>query len=151
VVLYETALKPFTERIEAEEVRGRQRILYIIRNSQVKAEWENVKPRVGPIAGRAIGTLIKTQGVGDLYRLYAFAKRDKIDYNLAASPTDQAPTRPKEPFDRIYMNQLFDLGYEMAAKGYPWLKHPPGFDPEPILKKSPQTAQSIDKTGLTLQ
>jgi Patatin-like phospholipase len=151
VVLYETALKPFTERIETEEVRGRQRFLYIIRNSQVKAEWENVKPRIGPIAGRAIGTLIKTQGVGDLYRLYAFAKRDKIDYNLAAIPSDEAPTRPKEPFDRIYMNQLFDLGYEMAAKGYPWLKHPPGFDPEPILKKSPQTAQNPDKAGLTLQ
>ena len=84
-----------------ERLRGRQRFLYIIRNSQVKPEWENVKPRVAPIAGRAINTLIKTQGVGDLYRLYAFAKRDKIDYNLAAIPTDLAPTRPKEPFDRI--------------------------------------------------
>ena len=113
---------------------GRQRHLYIIRNSQIKPEWENVKPRVANIGGRAIGTLIKTQGVGDLYRLYSFAKRDKIDYNLAAIPTDLAPTRPKEPFNRIYMNELFDLGYDMASKGYPWLKHPPGFDPQPVFR-----------------
>ena len=152
VVLYETALKPMTQVLGVDErLRGRQRFLYIIRNSQVKPEWENVKPRVAPIAGRAINTLIKTQGVGDLYRLYAFAKRDKIDYNLAAIPTDVAPTRPKEPFDRMYMNELFDLGYEMASKGYPWLKHPPGFDPEPIFKKSPESVQSPVKNSLTVQ
>jgi hypothetical protein len=135
VVLYENALKPLHEMEGANELlRGRQRSLYIIRNSQIKPEWENVKPRVANIGGRAIGTLIKTQGVGDLYRLYSFAKRDKMDYNLAAIPTDLAPTRPKEPFNRIYMNELFDLGYEMASQGYPWMKHPPGFDPQPVFR-----------------
>jgi hypothetical protein len=139
VVLYENALKPLTEMLGADELlRGRLRSLYIIRNSQIKPEWENVKPRVAYIGGRAINTLIKTQGVGDLYRLYSFAKRDKIDYNLAAIPEDAAPTRPKEPFNRIYMNELFDLGFEMASKGYPWLKHPPGFDPNPVFKTPPK-------------
>jgi hypothetical protein len=118
----------------------RQRFLYIIRNSQIKPQWESVKPRVGHIGARAIDTLIKTQGVGDLYRLYSFAKRDKMDYNLAAIPTDVAPTRPKELFNRVYMNELFDLGYEMASKGYPWMKHPPGFDPTPVFKKPQKTA-----------
>ena len=65
--------------------------------------------------------------MGDLYRLYSFAKRDKIDYNLAAIPTDLAPTRARQnPFNRNYMNQLFDLGYKMASEGYTWMKHPPG-------------------------
>jgi hypothetical protein len=136
VVLYENALKPLTQMLQSEgELHGRQRFLYIIRNSQIKPEWENVKPRVAHIGGRAINTLIKTQGVGDLYRLYSFAKRDKMDYNLAAIPTDLAPTRGKEPFNRIYMNELFDLGYEMASKGYPWMKHPPGFDPNPVFRQ----------------
>jgi hypothetical protein len=58
-----------------------------------------------------------------------------MDYNLAAIPTDLAPTRPKEMFDRNYMNQLFELGYEMASQGYPWMKYPPGFDPNPVFKK----------------
>jgi Patatin-like phospholipase len=136
VVLYENALKPIAQVLEEnKQLGGRQRFLYIIRNSQVKPEFERVTPRVANIGGRAISTLIKTQGVGDLYRLYSFAKRDKMDYNLAAIPTDLAPTRPKEMFNCNYMNELFDLGYEMASQGYPWMKYPPGFDPNPIFKK----------------
>jgi predicted acylesterase/phospholipase RssA len=140
MVLYESALKPLTEMFEQQLLHGRPRFLYIIRNSQVKPEWENVKPRLGPIASRAINTLIKTQGVGDLYRLYSFAKRDKIDYNVAAIPGDLAPTHPQEPFNRQYMNALFDRGYEMASKGYPWMKYPPGFNTNPVFKKPVKTA-----------
>ncbi len=134
VILYETALDPEAMLAGLDQLsRGRPRILYIIRNSQIKPEWEEVRPRVGPIATRAISTLIKYHGVGDLYRLYAFARRDKMDYNVAAIPPEAAPTR-REPFDQVYMNQLFDLGYDMAVKGYPWMKHPPFFNPAPIFK-----------------
>jgi hypothetical protein len=27
------------------------------------------------------------------------------------------------------MNQLFQLGYDLASNGYPWRKYPPGFEP----------------------
>jgi len=146
VILYEASLDPMTIFAELEHLSlGRERILYIIRNSQIKPEWENVRPRVGAIAARAISTLIKTQGVGDLYRLYAFARRDIIDYNLAAIPPDLAPERPREPFNQVYMNQLFDLGYEMASNGFPWLKKPPGFDPTPVfLKPSPRVPGPLE-------
>ena len=83
--------------------------------------------------------------MGDLYRLYAFAKRDKMDYNLAAIPTELAPTHSREPFNRNYMNLLFDLGYEMASEGYPWMKHPPGFDPNPIFKAPAKTAAFVQR------
>jgi hypothetical protein len=53
-----------------------------------------VQPDKFRVGGRAIGTLIKTQGVGDPFRLYSFAKRDKMDYTLAAMPTDLAPKNP---------------------------------------------------------
>ena len=147
VILYETALDPATMMAGLDTLsRGRPRILYIIRNSQVKPEWEDVRPRLAPIGARAISTLIKYHGVGDLYRLYAFAKRDKMDYNLAAIPPDAAPTRGREPFDQIYMNQLFDLGYDMAVKGYPWMNYPPFFNPKPVFKvpkyKGPETVKS---------
>ncbi len=135
VILYETALDPVTMMEGLDTLsRGRPRILYIIRNSQVKPEWEDVRPRLAPIGARAISTLIKYHGVGDLYRLYAFAKRDKMEYNLAAIPADAAPTRGREPFDQVYMNQLFDLGYDMAVKGYPWMNYPPFFNPKPSLE-----------------
>ena len=39
------------------------------------------------IAGRAVSTLISTQGIGDLYQLYVLGQRDRIDYNVTVSPT----------------------------------------------------------------
>jgi predicted acylesterase/phospholipase RssA len=138
VILYETALDPDTMMAGLDQLsRSRPRLLYIIRNSQVKPEWEEVRPRLGPIGARAISTLIKYHGVGDLYRLYAFAKRDKMDYHVAAIPPDLAPSRGREPFDQAYMNRLFELGYDMGAQGFPWMKYPPFFDPHPVFKKSP--------------
>jgi hypothetical protein len=29
-----------------------------------------------------------------------------------------------EGFDPVYMTKLYELGLEMAAKGYPWMKTP---------------------------
>ena len=135
LILYESALKPFTEMENLMEVKltGRPRILYIIRNGRIKPSWEKVRPRLVPIASRAIDTLIKVQGVGDLYRLMAFARRDKMDFNLAAIPRDFPPA-PEDMFNQEHMNRLFDLGFEMARKGYPWKKYPPLFEPESIFQ-----------------
>jgi hypothetical protein len=33
----------------------------------------------------------------------------------------------REEFDTEYMRALYQTGHEMAAKGYPWEKVPPGF------------------------
>ena len=35
--------------------------------------------------------VLKSQGVGDLFRLYVFAQRDQFDYNLAYIPPDLYP------------------------------------------------------------
>ena len=104
----------------------RERQLYIIRNSRLDPEWANVERRTMSIAQRAIASLIQTQGVGDLYKIYLIAERDGVDYHLAyIPPTFNVPH--KEEFDTEYMRALFELGYTMAAKGYPWQKLPPGF------------------------
>jgi len=115
-----------------QEVRAathqRERRVFIIRNSRMDAQWSEVERKTMSIAGRAIASLIQTQGIGDLDRIYLIAKRDKADFNLAFIPaTFNAPH--KEQFDTEYMRQLFALGYEMAAGGYPWEKAPPGFAP----------------------
>jgi hypothetical protein len=113
-----------------QEVRAathkRERKAYIIRNSRLDPEWSQVERKTMSIAGRAISSLIQTQGIGDLDRIYLTTQRDGVDFNLAYVPsTFNAPH--KEDFDPEYMRQLFALGYEMAAKGYPWKKAPPGF------------------------
>ncbi|NIT53796.1 MAG: patatin, partial [candidate division Zixibacteria bacterium] len=75
------------------------------------------------IAGRSISSLIRTQGIGDLFRLYQVSKRDGIDFNLAYIPDDFEDTST-ELFDPVYMGKLFDLGYRMGKAGYPWKKKP---------------------------
>ena len=104
----------------------RQRALYVIRNSRLDPDWAQVERRTLSIAGRAISSLIHTQGVGDLYRIYLTAERDGLDFNLAYIPASfNAPH--KEEFDTAYMRALFNVGFDMAAKGYPWEKIPPDY------------------------
>jgi hypothetical protein len=104
----------------------RERRAYIIRNARLDPEWAQVDRRTMSIAGRSISSLIHTQGIGDLYRIYLTCQRDGVDFNLAYVPaTFNAPHR--EEFDTEFMRALYQTGYDMAAKGYPWEKAPPGF------------------------
>ena len=95
--------------------------IYLIRNAKLTPTWEAVPQRLLPILARTVSTLIRTQGVGDLAQIYILAKRDGLSYNLAWIPPNFTDT-PKEAFDRDYMRKLFALGYDLAAKGYPWLR-----------------------------
>lgn len=108
-------------------LKGKARI-YVIRNSQIVPDWQTVKPKIVPILDNTISTLIRTQGIGDLYRIYLGARRDGMDYNMAFIPSD-FQQMSKEEFDPEYMCELYHRGYQMAEKGYPWEKAPPGFKP----------------------
>jgi hypothetical protein len=128
VMLYEAALNLFTSKKKLGSlIPDRPRKLYIIRNAQVYSEYESIKPYIGDIGTRAISSLTKFQGVGDLYRIYVLAHRDGIDYNLAFIPKDFHPKRESE-FDTKYMNEEFDLAHKLARAGYKWSKYPPGFE-----------------------
>ena len=104
----------------------REERLYVIRNARLDPGWAQVERRTLSIAARAILSLIHSQGVGDLFRIYLTAQRDGHDFNLAYIPRTFT-TELREPFDTEYMNELFQLGYDLAAKGYRWEKAPPGF------------------------
>ena len=104
----------------------RDRSLYVIRNARLDPDWAQVERKTMSIAGRAVASLIHSQGIGDLYRIYAATQRDGVEFNLAFIPSSfNAPH--KEEFDNAYMRKLYGVGYEMASKGFPWLKTPPGF------------------------
>ena len=107
----------------------RARELYLIRNARLDPDWADIERRIFTIAGRAISSLIQSQGLGDLYRIYLAAERDEIDYNLAHIPAS-FEAEHEEEFDTVYMNKLFDLGYAMALDGYPWEKYPPDYNPD---------------------
>jgi predicted acylesterase/phospholipase RssA len=112
--------------LSAEVGATRKRRLFVIRNSRLDPDWADTKRKTLSIAGRAISSLIQTQGVGDLYRIYATAQRDGVDFNLAFIPETFDVPLP-EPFDRHYMNELFETGYSLGRAGYPWAKAPPGY------------------------
>lgn len=115
---------------------NRKRNLYIIRNARLDADWASVERRTLPIAVRAIGSLTQTQGIGDLYRIFATTQRDKVDYHLAFIPPSFTVPH-KEEFDTNYMRHLFATGRQMAVAGYPWEKAPPGYDHSPVAAKAP--------------
>ena len=71
---------------------------------RIVSEWDAVNLRLTSIAGRSISTLIKTQGISDLYRIYLCTQRDSIDYNLANIPDDFTETGEGE-FDQEYMSK----------------------------------------------
>jgi hypothetical protein len=104
----------------------RERRLYVIRNARLDPDWAQVERSTMNIAGRAISSLIQTQGVGDLFRIYLTAQRDGLGFHLAYIPRTFTRTLA-EPFETAYMQELFQLGYDMAVKGYPWARTPPGF------------------------
>ncbi len=112
-------------RQQGVKVAPRERSVYIIRNARLDPDWAAVERSTLTIAGRAISSLIQSQGLGDLYRIYATAQQDGLDYNLAYIGAD-FNAEHKEDFDATYMRALFDYGYQLGRKGYPWHKTPPG-------------------------
>lgn len=116
----------FKEYYQEEGVR-RKRHAYIIRNAELFPKWEVVQPGLFSIGGRSLSMLIKTQGLGDIYRIYWTMQRDGIDFNFAHIPPD-FKEESNEMFDKEYMTKLYNYGYEKARQGYPWLKEPPAID-----------------------
>jgi hypothetical protein len=101
----------------------RARHFYVIRNGKLEPQWSGTKRRTLSIGGRAISTLIQTQGISDLDRIYRIAQQDGADFNLAYIGADFDGARNRK-FDGAYMKRLFDYAFELSAKGYPWHKSP---------------------------
>jgi hypothetical protein len=114
-----------------QTVARRQRNLYVIRNSRPGPDFETVGRSTLKIVGRAVSTLISTQGIGDLYQLYLVCQRDHIDYNVTYIP-ESFTEKLVEPFERGYMNRLYQVGRRQMLDGKAWSKYPPGYNPTPF-------------------
>jgi predicted acylesterase/phospholipase RssA len=99
--------------------------VYVIRNGKMVPDWSVVEPKLAGVIMTSIKTLIRTQGRGDLYRIYLVTKRDGTDFKLAYIP-DDFEIAENVTFDPVYMRELFDLAYESARNGYDWHESPPG-------------------------
>jgi len=102
----------------------RERTAYIIRNARLDPDWASIERRTLSILGRAISSLIQTQGIGDIYQIYLNAKQSDTDFNLAFIG-EEFDVEHRENFDTDYMRALFDYGYQLARADYQWQKRPP--------------------------
>ena len=131
VFIYPPSLKLNT--LSDEYNIQRERNLYVLRNSRLDPDWANTDRRLMSIAERAVSSLINSQGIGDLYRIYLTTMRDNMSYNLAYIP----PTFDKvhlEQFDTEYMRALFKVAYDLSVDGYQWQTAPPGHTNTEIMK-----------------
>ena len=124
VFVYPAAID-WSKVTEKLRVKGSPRI-YVIRNSFLDPDYQGIRRSVVPIASRTIDSLIRTQGIGDLYQIYALCKRDGNDFNLAYI-SSEFTEEPAESFDPVYMKKLYAYGRELGRAGYDWKKAPPGF------------------------
>ncbi|WP_422038923.1 patatin-like phospholipase family protein [Roseibium sp.] len=87
--------------------RGR---IFILTNGKYLPEYRPVKAKTIPLAGRAFSTLLKYSTKADVQRLQLFADRTGAELRFVSIPIefDEDST---EPFDKDYMNALYDFGY----------------------------------------
>lgn len=96
-----------------------RKTFWLIRNTKVDPEYEAVDLGVTSIAKRSINSLIKYQGRSNLMVLGALAERDGFETYLTHVPQDFQALPPK-PFDRVYMQKLYQVGYRAALAERPW-------------------------------
>ena len=117
---------PHPEGMERATGQPFQRELhvYVILNGRMHPEWSETKRRTLAIGNRAkIRTLVQSQGIGDVDRIYATALEDGAESPSARHCLDFSYPHEKE-FNTEYMKRLFEHSY-YAAKGYSWHKVPP--------------------------
>ena len=120
----------FKEIIEKLEIQGRPKV-YIIRNGRLDPQHEHVENKTMPIISRSLLSLTRTQGIGDLYRIYLETMRDGLEFYRASIPASFT-MKEDEPFNTEYMRALFNVGYEAAKNGYPWEPTPPNMKNLPM-------------------
>ena len=124
VFLYPSALSQRAQDLKFK--LQKQRNAYIIRNARLDPAWRETERGTLSIIQRAISSLIQTQGIGDLYRIYHNTQIDGVNFNLAFIGSDFKFPHKTE-FDTAYMQALFEYGYKQGLGGKEWQKYPPGY------------------------
>ena len=129
----------FRKILENLQVPGRPDV-YVLRNGRLNPIWKTTKNKFLSIAGRAVSELIRTQGEGDLYRIYLQSLKDGLTFHVASIP-DSFTREAQEPFDQAYMQELFAVGRDLGLHNRGWTGNPPGIEidaPEsPVASQEP--------------
>jgi hypothetical protein len=95
--------------------------VYILMNNKLEQDFEMVEGKTLAIVSRSFTTAVKANTQTTLIATYDFTRRNKWDFNLASIDADY-PTTTAIGFDKTYMRQLFQYGYDQGYQGPPWRK-----------------------------
>jgi hypothetical protein len=98
--------------------------VYIVMNNKLEQDFEIVEGKTLAIVSRSFTTAVKANTQNTLIATYDFARRNKWDFNLASIEPDY-PTTTSMGFDRNYMSQLYQYGYDKGREGPSWRKSLP--------------------------
>jgi hypothetical protein len=98
--------------------------VYIVMNNKLEQDFEIVEGKALSIVSRSFTTAVKANTQNTLIATYEFARRNKWDFNLASIDAEY-PTTTSMGFDRTYMAQLYQYGYDQGLHGPPWRKSLP--------------------------
>lgn len=112
---------------KVEKTTAKRDVAYIIRNGRLFRPEQQVKRQTLAIAGQAIATMTAANGMNDLYRIYLTTERDGVEYNLIYLD-DEFAVPYEGPFNKTYMNTLFEYGYRKGVAGIDWHRQPPGYE-----------------------
>ena len=119
-ITYEFTFRPSDVKTLArgQSAKPRPIRLYVIRNSKTKPEWATTEAGLKSILQTGHGHHYQVPGGGRPLPDLCLEPGGRVDFNLAVIPGDFIVARQEE-FDRNYMNQLFDRGYDLGRRGTP--------------------------------
>ena len=108
---------------EEQALSQRPSALYLVRNGRVEPESATTDFTILGLSGRAVSTLIKMQGVGDILAAYGSTKISGADFKVTWIGRDFDAPYPG-PFDPGYMKALYQYGYDLMIAGEAWENKP---------------------------
>jgi Patatin-like phospholipase len=119
-------LKAISAAAHPEWTKSAIQRLYVVRNGRIDPVGSEVKRSLGSISANTIGALMKVGAINDLYRLYLGHVTGELELRYVALPIGYEPLSTEE-FNQEEMIKEYNLGYEIATQGIPWLTTPPGY------------------------
>jgi len=104
--------------------------LYVVINSNLGRDFQVVARSVPAILTQTVGMAVKVDLRLMLDRTYIAMKHGGVDFSVATIPQNfNAPSRG--PFDPVYMQALFQAGYELGQSATPFGTEPPPYPGRP--------------------
>ncbi|MCX8252641.1 Alpha/beta hydrolase [Beijerinckiaceae bacterium RH AL1] len=119
--------------------------IYVVMNTVIEPQFSVVERSTLPIVAASIDTLTTQKSEVDLAQMYAYAKANKVDFNLTS--IDPAIVKAGlGSFDTAYMRRLYDAGVETGRTGGFWRKAPLPSLPPP--NTAPEESVAVARRGV---